>query len=189
MPSTSVPDSPIAAPVEHVILVDLHDREVGVAEKLEAHSHGWLHRALSVFVFDRAGQLLLQRRAADKYHSSGLWANSCCGHPRPGEPVIDAAQRRLREEMGIACQLQSAFSFTYRADVGRGLTENEVDHVFVGRFDGQVSPEPREVDAWRWISLAHLVAEVEAEPDQFAAWFPIALEKLLLRAPPHGRLG
>ena len=118
---------------EQVILVDQQDREIGVAEKLEAHRKGKLHRAFSVFLFNAKDEMLLQQRAAEKYHSGGLWTNTCCSHPRPGEPTEAAARRRLREEMGISCNLNKAFDFIYRAEFDNGLIEHELDHVFIGR--------------------------------------------------------
>jgi len=116
-----------------LVRVDEHDQEIGVVEKMSAHREGVLHRAFSVFVFDRSGRLLLQRRALDKYHSGGLWSNTCCSHPGPGERPIDAAHRRLEEEMGFDCPLTGGYAFTYRVDVGNGLVEHEFDHVFVGQ--------------------------------------------------------
>jgi isopentenyl-diphosphate delta-isomerase len=159
---------------ELVVLVDAQDRAVGTASKLDAHRSGALHRAFSVFVFDRRGRLLLQRRALAKYHSGGLWTNTCCGHPRPGEAVSDAAVRRLREEMGIACPLRPAGAFTYRASLGE-LEEHEFDHVLVGRFDGDPRPEPDEVAAWRWAAPDDLSRELAEAPGRFTAWFGRAL--------------
>lgn len=156
---------------EHVVLVDERDTEIGTMEKQRAHAEGRLHRALSVFVLNARGEMLLQRRAASKYHSGGLWTNACCSHPRPGEPVEAAARRRLREEMGIDCPLEPAFRFTYRADVGGGLVEHEYDHVFLARHDGDPAPDPDEVDAWRWVSVARLADEVADEPERFTPWF------------------
>lgn len=156
---------------ERVVLVDQSDREIGTLEKQRAHAEGRLHRALSVFVLNSRGEMLLQRRAASKYHSGGLWTNACCSHPRPGEPVDAAARRRLREEMGIDCPLEPAFVFTYRADVGGGLVEHEYDHVFLARCDDDPAPDAREVDAWRWVSVARLADEVTDEPERFTAWF------------------
>jgi len=163
---------------EEVILVDADDREVGTAEKLDAHARGLLHRALSVFLFDADGRVLLQRRAADKYHSSGLWSNTCCSHPRPGEDVGAAAARRLGEEMGIDVPLARAFAFLYRAEVAAGLVEHELDHVFTGRFDGEPSPNPDEASDWAWRDPAELEREIAAEPARFAAWLPLALAGL-----------
>lgn len=166
---------------ERVILVDADDREIGSEVKLRAHELGVLHRAISVFLFDDAGRVLLQRRAAGKYHSSGLWSNTCCGHPRPGESTAGAAARRLAEEMGIECALSPAFSFTYRADLGAGLIEHEVDHVFTGRFSGTPAPDQREVEAWGWMPMPMLLTESLAEPDRFSVWLPIALKELVDR--------
>lgn len=148
-------------------------------EKMEAHLRGVLHRAVSVFVFDSAGRMLLQRRAAAKYHSGGLWSNSCCSHPRPGERTADAAIRRLQEELGFRCPLEHAFSFVYRADVGGGLIEHEFDHVFLGRFDGEPVPDPAEVEGWRWTDPAEVAAEMEAHPDRFTYWFHTAFRQFV----------
>ncbi|MBI4563885.1 MAG: isopentenyl-diphosphate Delta-isomerase [Planctomycetes bacterium] len=167
--------SPLDEFVERVVLVDAADAERGSMEKIEAHRTGSLHRAFSVFVVDRMGRLLLQRRASGKYHSGGKWANTCCGHPRLGEPVERAAARRLREEMGLACALDHAGRFLYRAELPGGLVEHEVDHVFVGRFDGDPRPDPSEVEEWRWAGLEALEAEIEADPGRFAVWVRQAL--------------
>lgn len=176
---------------EEVTLVDERDRVVGSAEKLAAHRSGQLHRAVSVFVFDEAGHMLLQRRAPTKYHSSGRWSNTCCGHPRPGETPGDAAHRRLQEEMGLNCPLESAFSFRYRADVGNGLVENEYDHVFVGRYAGSPIPHPDEVDAWRWASVDEVLEDVADHPDQYTPWLKIVLDEHRSRlvTPPFGPTG
>jgi isopentenyl-diphosphate Delta-isomerase len=163
---------------EQVILVDDCDREIGVAEKLQAHLEASLHRAFSVFVFRDSGELLLQRRALAKYHSSGLWSNTCCGHPRPGELTLDAAHRRLREEMGFDCELDECFSFIYQQAVGNGLIEFECDHVFVGRSQAVPEPSPEEVFEWRWQSTEDVRREIDKHPERFTRWFPDALEKL-----------
>lgn len=163
---------------EHVVLVDEQDVPRGASEKLRAHRDGALHRAFSILVFDGRGRLLLQKRAARKYHSPGLWTNTCCGHPRPGEATVDAARRRLREEMGIDTALRPLFTFRYRADVGGGLTENEYDHVLVGRYDGEPRPDPAEAEAWRWSALSALRGEVGRDPDRFTRWFRILLDRL-----------
>ena len=161
-----------------MILVDASDREQGSAEKLDAHMRGLLHRAVSVLLFDSRGRTLLQKRAAGKYHSAGLWSNACCSHPRPGEETLAAARRRLREEMGVDAPLAHALSFVYRAEVGGGLVEHELDHVFVGRFEGEPRPDPAEVEAWEWRDAARLLSEVYAEPERYAPWLPLALERL-----------
>lgn len=172
---------PRQAAGEHVILVDSDDVPIGIHAKQDAHIAGLLHRAFSVFVFDSHGRALLQRRATAKYHSGGLWSNTCCSHPRPGESTLAAAQRRLFEEMGFNCPLSTAFSFVYRADVGGGLTEHEYDHVFIGHFDGDPAPDPTEVEDWRWISVEALKREVRARPDRFTYWFHCAWRELQQR--------
>lgn len=162
---------------EQVICVDEQDREVGVAEKLEAHTRGLRHRAFSVVLFDAAGRLLLQQRASLKYHSPSLWTNSCCGHPRPGEPTAAAAARRLREEMGIVCALHPAGTFAYRAELPNGLVEHEVDHVFVGTWDGTPSPDAAEVSAWRWAEIQALRDELGRSPDRFTPWLAAVIDR------------
>lgn len=154
-----------------MILVDAGDREVGTAAKLDAHRSGALHRAVSVLVGDGNGNFLLQQRAEDKYHSPGLWTNSCCGHPRPHESAQGAAVRRLFEEMGVSCSLEHVGSFQYRAELGNGLTENEIDHVFVGHWRGDPRPDPSEVSRWRWMSLSDIQEEMARHPERFTAWF------------------
>lgn len=162
-----------------VVLVDAADRVRGTAPKLEAHRSGVLHRAFSVFVFDSQGDLLLQRRARTKYHSGGRWTNTCCGHPRPGEDTALAARRRLREEMGFSCPLTAVGTFVYRADVGGGLEEHELDHVYVGVHDGVPLPAPAEVDAWRRCAVAAVHEELRRAPGRFTAWFAEALAVVL----------
>ncbi|CAN0505857.1 unnamed protein product, partial [Phaeothamnion confervicola] len=139
-----------------VVLVDDNDVAIGTAEKLGAHQRGLKHRAISALVRNSAGEFLLQRRALEKYHSGGLWTNACCSHPLPGESPADAAQRRLMQEMGIACTLSPMFIVHYRADVSGGLIENELVHVFGGTHDGPVAPDPAEVSETRWMTLAAL---------------------------------
>ena len=160
---------------ESVVLVNERDEPIGTAPKLDAHRSGQLHRAFSVFIRDHDGRILLHRRADGKYHSGGLWTNACCGHPRPGEDTVVAAGRRLREEMGIDCDLGEAGVFTYRSIVGNGLTEHEVDHVFVGTCSGDPSPHDDEVDEWRWISPGELSDWIAREPSAFTVWFERAL--------------
>lgn len=163
---------------EYVVVVDDLDHEVGREEKLTAHRTPRLHRAVSVFVFDRAGRMLLQRRAGAKYHSGGLWSNTCCGHPRPGEPPVEAARRRLEEEMGFGCALTRACTVRYQLDVGCGLTEHEYDHVFVGAFDGQPAPDPGEVHDWRWVDRPTLRRLLRNRPSEFTPWFALILAPL-----------
>lgn len=171
---------------DRVILVDEADAAVGTAEKLAAHRTGRLHRAFSVLVLNARGELLLQRRSRLKYHSGGLWSNTCCSHPRPGEDTIRGAHRRLREEMGFDCALAAACSFVYRADVGNGLVEHEYDHLLLGRWDGRPAPDPAEVEAWRWAAPDRVRREVASRPERFTYWFRLALRELdargLLRA-------
>ncbi len=163
---------------ELVVLVDHADRQLGVDEKLAVHRSGALHRAFSAFVTNRSGQLLLQRRAATKYHSPRLWSNTCCGHPRPGESIEAAAHRRLREELGFDCPLTESFSFAYRAELADGLVEHEIDHVLVGQFDGEPVANPEEVEAWCWVDKAELAGEIAANPHRYTAWLGVALEQM-----------
>lgn len=169
--------------LERVVLVDLADREVGQAEKLDAHRRGVLHRAFSVFVLDGAGRLLLQRRAAGKYHSGGLWSNTCCGHPRPGESVVAAARRRLVEEMGLDCPLEPVGAFVYRATIGE-LVEYEYDHVLVGCCEGCPRPDPGEVAEWRWVSREELERDLATHPERYTVWLGQALQQLPARRNP-----
>ncbi|MDX6269806.1 MAG: isopentenyl-diphosphate Delta-isomerase [Acidobacteriota bacterium] len=161
--------------IEQVILVDEHDRELGASEKLAAHSAGRLHRAFSIFVFNSEGQLLLQRRAKAKYHSGGLWSNTCCGHPRPDESTAAAARRRLREEMNFDCELRAAFEFVYRAEFANELIEHEYDHVFVGEFDGAFVADESEVEEWKWMTPGELRRDVRERPEEYTYWLRVAL--------------
>ena len=164
--------------LEKVVLVDAQDNEIGLMEKQEAHERGALHRAFSVFVFNSAGELLLQRRAFHKYHSGGLWTNTCCSHPRPGEDNLQAAKRRLQEEMGFTCKLDQVFSFLYHQKVGE-LIEHELDHVFVGTFDDDPAINPMEVAEWKSISLPELQADLAMHPENYTVWFRLCLERVL----------
>ncbi|MBX7065945.1 MAG: isopentenyl-diphosphate Delta-isomerase [Parachlamydiales bacterium] len=170
--------------MEEVILVDREDNQIGTGEKMAVHLEGKLHRAFSVFIFNREGKMLLQQRAFSKYHSGGLWTNTCCSHPRPGEKVETAAHRRLMEEMGIACSLEKVFDFIYEAKLDHGLTEHEFDHVFFGYFDGDPILNPEEASAFRWIDREALAAEIESHPEQFTVWFKKVVS---LAVPPHQR--
>ena len=167
-----------------VVLVNEENEVLGTAEKLRAHTEGWLHRALSVFIFDETGRLLLQQRAPNKYHSGGLWSNTCCSHPYPDEAPNVAAHRRLREEMGFSCSITPAFDFTYRAPVGDRLTEHEYDHIFIGVANGiSVEPNPAEVADWTWITPETLREDVAAHPDRYTVWFRRLLDRALSEAP------
>jgi isopentenyl-diphosphate delta-isomerase len=164
--------------MERLVLVDEDDREVGTERKLAAHAAGLLHRAFSVLVVNGAGEMLLQRRAASKYHSGGRWSNACCGHPRPGESVLAAAHRRLGEEMGFDCALAPLSTVRYRAQVGNGLVENEIDHVLAGAWDGEPSPDPAEAEGWRWVGRAALEARLAESPGEFTVWLRLILRAL-----------
>jgi isopentenyl-diphosphate delta-isomerase len=159
---------------DHIILVNEHDEPLATMEKLEAHQKGLLHRAFSVFIMNAANEMLLQRRAIDKYHSGGLWTNACCSHPMPGEEVQDAAHRRLQEEMGFDCPLEKLFTFTYHASFDNGLTEHEYDHVFLGTYDGAIIPDATEVAEYGFFSLAEVARQVRDTPERFTYWFKVA---------------
>ena len=163
--------------MEQVILVDQHDKPVGYAGKLEAHEKGLLHRAFSVLIFNSHCQLLLQRRALGKYHSPGLWTNTCCSHPRPGEAMEAAVQRRLGEEMGMEGDLSLCFKFIYRADLGE-LTEYEFDHVYAGVMDHLPVINPEEVEEWKYMDLQDLLLDMRLHPNQYTAWFHIIMKQL-----------
>lgn len=161
-----------------IILVDQADNEVGLMEKMEVHQKGLLHRAFSVFIFNSKNEMLLQRRSASKYHSGGLWTNACCSHPYPGESVSDAAKRRLIEEMGIETELEFAFNFTYKASLDKGLIEHEFDHVFVGRYDGEVVLNFSEVGDHCFKTMIDIKQDLSAHPLKYTTWFHIAFPLL-----------
>jgi isopentenyl-diphosphate Delta-isomerase len=161
-----------------VILVNTDDHEIGIMEKMEAHRKALLHRAISVFVFNRKGDWLLQRRAIDKYHSQGLWTNTCCSHPFPGESVKDAAKRRLLEEMGMVCDLDELFTFTYMEKLDEGLTEHEFDHVFFGTSDMFPDVNAEEVMEWKYISFIDLLEDITLHPLKYTIWFRLIFEKV-----------
>jgi isopentenyl-diphosphate delta-isomerase len=163
---------------EFVILVDQNDRETGTMEKMQAHREAMLHRAFSVFVFNSSGKLMLQQRALSKYHSPGLWTNTCCSHPRPGERTEDAAHRRMIEEMGFDCAMEEAFSFTYKAAFDNNLTEHEVDHVFIGISDRLPEINPEEVESYRFADMDRIRNEMMLNPENFTVWFRIAFERV-----------
>ena len=164
--------------LEEVILVNEADEEVGTMEKMEAHQKALLHRAFSVFLFNNRSEMLLQQRAMCKYHSGGLWTNACCSHPRPGETVEAAASRRTKEELGIEPVIHKAFSFTYRAAFDNGLTEHEFDHVFVGRFDGSLFPDPNEVSDTCYLSIEDIRKDLTEHPSKYTEWFKIAFQQV-----------
>jgi isopentenyl-diphosphate delta-isomerase len=163
---------------EKVILVDENDRQLGLMGKLEAHKKGLLHRAFSIFIFNRKGELLIQQRALTKYHSAGEWANTCCSHQREGESTLEAAHRRLHEEMGFDTELKEVFSFTYKQKFGNGLTEHEFDHVVFGKYDQIPVPNPEEVADWKYISLSDLEKDIQLHPENYTIWLRIALKEV-----------
>jgi len=163
---------------EKVILVDKNNRKIGEEEKIKAHKEGKLHRAFSIFIFNSKGELLIQQRANSKYHSGGLWSNTVCSHPRLGESLIKSAHRRLKEEMGFDCELKKLFCFIYKAKFENGLTENEYDCVFIGKFDGEPEPNLEEVSNYKWINIKNLKKDIKKNPDKYAIWFKIALKKI-----------
>lgn len=162
---------------EEVILVDERDQAIGSMEKLEAHQKGLLHRAFSVFVFNDKGELLLQQRAASKYHSPSLWTNTCCSHPRPNEDALQAANRRLCEEMGFETELKLKGTFIYKANFDNGLTEHEFDYVFTGVSNLEPNINKDEVENFAWLSLDEIKTQLKSSPEKFTVWFKIALEK------------
>lgn len=164
---------------EEVILVNENDQPIGTMPKLEAHLTGQRHRAFSVFIFNSAGELLLQQRALDKYHSGGKWTNTCCSHPRPGELTSDAANRRLKEEMGMVCELNPVFSFSYCAEVENGLIENEYDHVYFGSTDALPNPNPEEVADFKYMPMEALALDLQKNNEEYTEWLKICFEQVM----------
>jgi len=162
----------------YVVLVDSCNREIGIEEKIKAHKTGKLHRAFSIFVFNKNGELLLQQRAESKYHSEKLWSNTVCSHPRPGETYHRAVHRRLKEEMGFDCKLKKLFCFIYKAEFKNGLIENEYDCVFAGRFDGRPDPNPKEIMDYKWVDIKKLRQDLKSHPKNYSVWLKIALDKM-----------
>jgi len=169
--------------MENVILVDTNDTPVGQMEKLKAHLKGELHRALSILIFNSDGEILLQQRAFSKYHTPGLWSNTCCSHPRPGEDSLEAATRRLQEEMGFTTPLIKSFDFIYKAHFDNGLIEHEFDHVFFGTFDGEPDINPEEANDFKWVKLNILMEDMRSSPENYTVWFRIIMEKMAERFP------
>ena len=163
--------------LQEITIVDEDDNELRAAKKFETHRQGLLHRAFSVFVFDKDGNWLLQRRAEHKYHSGGLWSNTCCGHPGIAQDCLDEARKRLWFEMGIDCELAHAFVLRYKAAFENGLIENEIDHVFIGQHNGPCEPNPDEVSEAFWISSDELRARLADRPDSFTAWFKLCFRE------------
>jgi len=158
-----------------VILVDANDNPIGTMEKMEAHEKGLLHRAFSILIFNSKGEMLLQKRAASKYHSGGLWTNSCCSHPAPNESLEMAVKRRLKEEMGIDVQPTFSYKFTYKANLDKNLIEHEIDHVFTAQYDGAPIINDREVEDWKYVSVNELQTDVHRNPEIYTKWFKLIL--------------
>lgn len=171
---------------EYVVLVDEYghdlfnqDGRLSTMEKMEAHCRGLLHRAVSIFVFNDRNELLLQKRTVNKYHSPEKWTNTCCTHPSPGETPLITAQRRLNEEMGLEAKLTEAFAYTYKADVGNGLTENEFDHIFFGVSNQNPNPNPAEVSDWNWVTIEDLKQELIRNPEEYSPWLRQCFDKVI----------
>ena len=164
--------------VDYVILVNKNDQPLGAMEKMEAHEKGVLHRAFSIFIFNSENKLLLQKRADDKYHSAGKWSNTVCSHPRTREKTAEAAHRRMLEEMGFDCEFEEAFSFLYKANVGEGLIEHELDHVFIGKSDKQPDPDPEEISEYKYVDFGWLLEDMQQNENNYTVWFRIAIKEV-----------
>lgn len=162
---------------EQVVLVDTNDQPLGLMPKMEAHEKGVLHRAFSVFILNDAGELMLQQRALHKYHSPGLWTNTCCSHQRNGESNIMAGKRRLQEEMGFVAELHELTSFIYKAPFNNGLTEHELDHIMIGHFNGTPEINPEEVANWKWIYVDDVRDDIQKHPENYTVWFIIIFDQ------------
>ena len=168
---------------EYVILVNEQDQPVGLMEKQTAHVTPHLHRAFSIFIFNSKGELLMQQRALSKYHSPGLWTNTCCSHPRANETLEEATSRRLWEEMGMHCGMHEVYTFIYKAPVGEGLTEHEFDHVFIGQSDDAPQINHEEVESWKYMSLTELADDIQLHPELYTEWFKITFEEMTQHHP------
>lgn len=164
--------------MENVILVNEQDEPIGLMEKMEAHEKGILHRAFSVFIFNDKHEMLLQKRALSKYHSGGLWSNSCCSHPRENETVLEAGKRRLAEELGFTVDLEETFSFIYKAELDNELTEHELDHVLIGTFNDMPKVNPTEVSETKYVALSWLAKDLEENPDNYTVWFRVIFSRV-----------
>ncbi|WP_243472570.1 isopentenyl-diphosphate Delta-isomerase [Winogradskyella sp. MH6] len=162
---------------EQVILVDENDNQIGLMPKIEAHEKALLHRAFSVFVFNDNNELMLQQRALHKYHSPGLWTNTCCSHQREGESNLEAGKRRLQEEMGFVTELEETTSFIYKAPFDNGLTEHEYDHIMIGYYNDEPNINEDEVAAWKWMNLEDVKVDMSLHPEKYTAWFKIIFDK------------
>jgi len=161
-----------------LILVDENDSPLGTMEKMEVHQKALLHRAFSIFIFNGKGDMLLHQRASNKYHSAGLWTNACCSHPLNGQETIEAAEKRLKEEMGFTVPLKKAFNFTYKAILENGMTEHEYDHVFIGTYDGDIQPDEDEVKDFCFVNMNEIRSSIQSHPRKYTAWFKIAFPKV-----------
>lgn len=166
--------------MSEIILVDENDREIGKEDKLKAHQNGgqW-HRAFSIFIFNSKHEFMLQKRAATKYHSAGLWSNTTCSHPVWGEKTEEAVHRRLKEEMGFDCPMKEIFIHNYSAEVGNGLTEKEVDHIWMGYYDGLANPDPAEADEWKWMEIEELLQDINTNPMNYSFWFRQTIDRVI----------
>lgn len=162
---------------EQVILVNERDEKIGLMPKLEAHQKGILHRAFSVFIINDNKELMLQQRAMNKYHSPGLWTNTCCSHQRDGETSVEAGKRRLEEEMGFNTPLKETGSIIYKAPFDNGLTEHELDHILIGNFNGIPEINQAEVSSWKWMTLEQIQKDIRINPEDYTAWFKIIIDK------------
>jgi len=167
--------------MEHVILVDEQDREIGTMEKMEAHQKGLLHRAFSLLIFNSKGEMLLQQRATSKYHSGGLWTNTCCSHPLPGESIEQAGKRKLQQEMGFTCELTYSHKFIYKVQLDNDLIEHEWDYVLIGYFDGLPSINEQEARDWKFQSVDEIKEDVKSNPDNYTCWFKIIIDQPALK--------
>lgn len=159
--------------MEKVVLVDEHDNSIGTMEKMEAHKKGLLHRAFSILLFNNKGEMLLQKRATQKYHSGGLWTNTCCSHPLPNESMTDATSRKLKQEMGITTSVEFAFKFIYKTDLDKDLIEHECDYVYIGTFNGTPNINHDEVEDWKFVDLKSLQHDIKKNPDAYTVWFKL----------------
>ena len=166
---------------ERILLVDSHDKEIGFGDKMETHREGRLHRSFSIFVLNSKGELLMQQRAKTKYHSGGLWSNTCCSHQREGESIDEAAHRRLKEEMGFDTDLKELFTFIYKVKLDHDLFEHEYDHVFLGTFDGRPTPNPQEVEDWKFTNLSDLQKDIKEHSEKYTFWFKASFDRVFER--------
>jgi isopentenyl-diphosphate delta-isomerase len=162
-----------------IILVDENDKKIGEGEKMAVHEQGKLHRAFSIFIFNDKNELMLQKRAASKYHSPNLWSNTCCSHPKPAEKTKNAAERRIEEEMGFKCRLEELLSFTYKIGFSNGLIENEHDHIFMGEYNGKPRLNSIEASDWKWVDLEDLEKDIRKNPENYTHWLKLCLNKLI----------